>query len=124
MRTTYFYVLCAALPLLTQSAWSQPTHYRFQPFSPQGASAGETVRTLFQDTRGYIWLGLDSEGLCKYDGSTYEVYGNEGDSGAGIASSYLNDIEEDRFGNIWVATNQGLNVLWKKDRSIDALQLG
>ncbi len=65
-----------------------------------------TVHCLNADRRGRLWAGTEGCGLCLYDAdadcfkSVHQSYNLPGDM--------VNSIEEDKFGHLWVGTNQGL----------------
>ena len=68
-----------------------------------------TVEVLFQDSKGYIWLGTN-DGLNRYNGYEYKIYNYEEDQNS-ISHNGITDITEDKEGNIWVGTVQGINKL-------------
>ncbi|HEY6332078.1 MAG TPA: two-component regulator propeller domain-containing protein [Blastocatellia bacterium] len=61
-----------------------------------------TVRRIFQDSRGYLWIGT-ADGLARFDGYRFNTY----DTSDGLGHTFINSIAEDREGRIWVATNGG-----------------
>ena len=60
------------------------------------------VRFIFQDSRGYLWVGT-GDGLGRFDGYSFTSY----DTRDGLGHAFINAITEDRQGRIWVATNGG-----------------
>ncbi|WP_175404072.1 two-component regulator propeller domain-containing protein [Mucilaginibacter sp. PPCGB 2223] len=68
------------------------------------------VRTIFQDSKGYIWFGT-YDGLNRYDGYEFKVYRSNPNKPGAIIHSFINAIAEDRYHNIWVGTRQGVSVL-------------
>jgi signal transduction histidine kinase/streptogramin lyase len=69
---------------------------------------GSTVRshTLFVDRERTLWIGTESNGLYHvHDGHADHYERSDGLSGNGIGSMY-----EDREGNLWVATDRGLDM--------------
>lgn len=87
-----------------------PGQYNFHPFIASKDFSHENARSIFQDAKGYYWIGFDSEGLCKYDGSGFRIFSHQSNNPASISSNFINDIKEDQFGYLWIATNKGLNV--------------
>lgn len=63
-----------------------------------------SVRCVFQDSRGFLWLGTINNGLCKYDGKDFQVmYPTYSDS-PGLADPRINSISEDNDGHLWIVT--------------------
>jgi len=54
------------------------------------------VYDLFQDSKGYMWIGTD-KGLCKYNGHDFYYYDNKNKKGEALSGIY-----EDNQGRIWV----------------------
>jgi len=69
---------------------------------------------ILQDSRGFIWIGTE-DGLNRYDGYNFKIFRNDVKDTTTIANNYIQDIAEDKNGNIWVATaGGGLNKLDRK----------
>ncbi|SDJ86464.1 ligand-binding sensor domain-containing protein [Catalinimonas alkaloidigena] len=67
------------------------------------------VTSVLQDRKGYIWIGT-KDGLCRYDGSTVEVFRHDPDDSTSLSSNYIQSLLEDRDGNLWIGTyDSGLN---------------
>lgn len=64
----------------------------------------EYVRRIFQDSKGNLWFGTNSDGLAKYDGKGL-AYMNIRE---GLSGSQVTGILEDRNGNMWFSTNNGI----------------
>ena len=69
----------------------------FRPYPTQAGFANNFVRTLFQDSRGTVWVGSD-QGLFKVEGNHLERV----DATDGVPSIYVRAIAEDKEGNLWV----------------------
>ena len=66
----------------------------------------EEVECLFADKRGNIWIGTGAgNSLNKYDGKSFARY----TTAEGLSSTAINQIIEDRHGNIWFASREGVN---------------
>lgn len=57
------------------------------------------VYCTFKDSKGNLWFGTDSRGVCKYDGKTFTWLDNK-ELGLAVRS-----IFEDKNGNIWIGNN-------------------
>lgn len=70
--------------------------------------SNSTVEVLFQDSRGFIWIGT-RDGLNRYDGSEVVVFKNDVNDPNSISDNYITSIIEDRQHNLWIGTTNGLN---------------
>ena len=92
--------------LLTLNGFSQ--HYVFTNYSINEGLSQSVVNCVFQDSKGYIWIGTQN-GLNRFNGETFDVYiYNPLDSGS-ISNNWIYAIAEDTEGNLWVGTKGGLN---------------
>lgn len=82
----------------------------FENFSMGDGLSHNTITCVFQDSRGYIWIGTPS-GLNRYDGRVIKEYKNIPLDSRSISNNRINAICEDASGNIWIATEFGLNRL-------------
>ena len=87
-----------------------PQKETFETLSIDEGLSNEYVTSIFQDSKGYMWIGT-IDGLNRYDGERITVYNCNIDNDNSLSSSYINDIEEDSMGNIWVATDSGLDII-------------
>jgi len=63
------------------------------------------IRAIMQDRKGNYWIGSHSEGVCRYDGTSF-TYFNTAD---GLANNQIRSIQEDDNGNIWFGTANGVS---------------
>jgi len=79
---------------------------RLQPFLRPTFDGGSIpVQSLFFDSNKDLWIGTQGRGLYRISGQRVEHYG----SLDGLSSDAINKIFEDREGNIWVATQEGVD---------------
>ena len=72
----------------------------------QGLPNGPIVE-LFEDSKGYIWIGYMEKGLVKWkDGKVISHYTKK----EGLPSNFVNALDEDDKGNIVIGTNSGLSI--------------
>jgi signal transduction histidine kinase/ligand-binding sensor domain-containing protein/DNA-binding response OmpR family regulator len=70
--------------------------------------------SILQDRRGFIWIATN-DGLNRYDGYKFKIFRNDVKDTTSIGNNYIQDIKEDKDGNIWVATvGGGLNKYDRK----------
>ena len=75
-----------------------------------------TIEVVFQDHKGYIWLGTN-DGLNRYNGYEYKIYNYEENKNS-MSSNGITDICEDDKNNLWVGTVQGVNRIDEKREEI------
>jgi signal transduction histidine kinase/ligand-binding sensor domain-containing protein/DNA-binding response OmpR family regulator len=84
-------------------------HYRHKE-TDANSIADDRIWSLKEDSRQRFWVGTFEGGLDLYDRKknifTHHKTGNNS-----VHSSYITAIEEDRAGNIWLATSYGLDVI-------------
>lgn len=61
------------------------------------------VMASFIDSKGNEWLGSQNEGVIRISNDSIFQY-----KGEGLPRTYVNFINEDPFGNIWFASDEGL----------------
>ena len=57
-----------------------------------------------------MWIGTQ-DGLNRYDGEVVKTYNADINSSNSLSSTYINVIVEDDFGNIWIGTDNGLDII-------------
>ena len=96
-----------ALPLvlwsLLTAAGAGADRLPLKVFDSAGGLAGDAVRALFRDSRGFLWIGTSS-GLSRFDGQRFRNY----DTGDGLPSPRVTGLAESPDGTIWVTTELGL----------------
>jgi len=91
-------VLFSPVPLFGQ-------HYSFRNYSIEDGLAQSQVYVIFQDSKGYLWIGTYGGGLNRYDGNTFANYSIKD----GLSDNVIFSIIEDRGGNLWIGTDNGVN---------------
>ena len=97
---------------------NQPTLKRYQhDAADENSISNDSIGSIFEDRFGLLWIGTDN-GLNSLDRKTgkFKRYKNDAGNINSISSNKIGSslgeaICEDREGNLWVATNNGLNKL-------------
>jgi ligand-binding sensor domain-containing protein/two-component sensor histidine kinase len=93
---------CAAVAFVFSAAPVVAEQLPLRHYSVSDGLPHSTVKRIFQDSRGYLWIGT-ADGLARFDGYHFNTY----DTSDGLGHTYVNSIAEDRQGRIWVGTNGG-----------------
>ena len=83
-------------------------NYNFKNITSEDGLSQSTVETIYQDSKGYIWIGTN-DGLDRYNGYEFKHYKHDKYDKNSIANNYIVDIIEDKNGYIWVSTTNGLS---------------
>lgn len=80
--------------------------YHFRNYSIESGLPKSTIFSILQDSRGYLWIGTDGGGVCRFDGKEFVVYNDK----KGLIGNTIRCILEDSKGNLWFATHHGISV--------------
>ena len=64
-----------------------------------------SILSIFQDSKGNYWFGTDGDGLYYYDGKNIILFTDKD----GLCNNQIRTIQEDKSGNIWLATGNGIS---------------
>ncbi len=99
-----------------------PQSYVMTDFSIEDGLSGESITALYQDSKGFIWIGT-CDGLNCYDGYTFTVYRHNMGDKSSISGNYIKSIAEDSEGNLWIGTfGNGLNKWDRKKNTFNTIQ--
>ncbi|MCA1745588.1 MAG: hypothetical protein LC643_07805, partial [Bacteroidales bacterium] len=76
--------------------------YVFEHLSTDDGLSHGSVSAMMKDSRGFMWFAT-WDGLNRYDG--YEFISYKPGNPINSASNRIESLIEDRFGNLWVGTN-------------------
>jgi len=92
------------LQLFAVNCWSQ---YYFKHYKADDGLAHNSVRSIMQDKKGFIWIGTRG-GLNRFDGYTFKTYKNNKNKFGYIGNDIILDITEDHNGVLWIGTGKGV----------------
>jgi len=86
-------------------------HYRHDPDDP-GTLSDDSVRTVFVDRKGNLWVGTNFGGLDRLDEArdAFVHYRHDPNDVRSLSANIVSRIYEDRRGTLWLASD-GLNRL-------------
>jgi len=96
------------------------THFHPQENDLSSSNAG-TITVITKDQDGYLWLGTHGSGVFRFDPATktYENYQQQ----QGLNSNYINSINADKSGNLWISTADGMNYFNPEKQNIRGLDM-
>lgn len=96
-------IFCAQITLGSQQPWNDLI--RFDRFTTRDGLIRNTIRTLFQDRQGFLWIGTLS-GLCRFDGSEFKKFPSVPDLEEEAEARNITAICDDPSGRIWISVAQ------------------
>ncbi|WP_276373648.1 two-component regulator propeller domain-containing protein [Chryseolinea sp. H1M3-3] len=91
------------------------SQYLFKSNDPETVSLN-TIYFITEDSKGYIWVATDGGGINRLDKKTKKIKRYVHDqSKNSLSHNRVISIHEDRFGNLWIGTNHGLNFFNSKN---------
>jgi len=98
-----------------------PDFTRFESLTIEDGLSQNTVGSILQDRRGYIWLGTEA-GLHRYDGQQFRLFRHDPDDPGSLADNFALSLEEDGDGQIWVGTmGGGVHRLNPRDGTVERI---
>lgn len=92
--------------LITYSFVTSAQDIDFAHIKMQDGIPDNTVRDIFQDSRGYMWFATFN-GLCRYDGKNFHTYHSVPGDTTSLSNNRIEYIKEDKDGYIWGITLDG-----------------
>ncbi|HET9835100.1 MAG TPA: two-component regulator propeller domain-containing protein, partial [Rhodanobacteraceae bacterium] len=99
--------------ILLLCAFSAQAYQRdlyFRHLDSRDGLAQNSIRVLFQDARGYIWLGTQG-GLHRYDGYALRRYRHDPGRTDSLPDNMMTALADAGGGNLWVGSTGGLSLL-------------
>lgn len=96
-------LMLAALPV---SAAAPGDGMRFHHYSQEDGLVQNTVQTVVQDARGFLWFGTE-DGLHRFDGYEMVVYQAIPGDAEGLQADGIQHLAVDQTGDLWIATYGG-----------------
>tara|TARA_R110001592_G_scaffold68674_2_gene210613 strand:+ start:3859 stop:6876 length:3018 start_codon:yes stop_codon:yes gene_type:complete len=78
-------------------------NFDFKHFSVEDGLSQSQVNSIFQDSRGYLWIGTAGGGVCQFDGITFNQFSEK----EGLSGDIVTAIAEDKDGNLWFTSSLG-----------------
>ncbi|CAN5788048.1 two-component regulator propeller domain-containing protein [soil metagenome] len=114
MRRFFYFLFCMLL-FFRFSATADPVNPFFlQHYDNRNGLSNSSINYIFKDAGNLLWVAT-WDGLNMYDGNIFHVfnYSRENDPVAigfkSIGSNVIQQVTEDKLGNIWVTTIEGIS---------------
>lgn len=91
------------LPVFFSDHQLHAQNFDFVEYSVEDGLPQSEVLSIFQDSRGYLWVGTAGGGVGQFDGENFSEF-TESD---GLGGPIVRAITEDDNGNIWIGSSWG-----------------
>lgn len=105
MANRILHILIAVFVWCNIVAQPKPTLPHYKQYTLHDGLSQMQVTSMFQDSRGYIWVGTKA-GLNCFNGDKFTSYTTK--KFPKMPYDYIHDIGEDSQGRIWASTNMGI----------------
>ncbi len=103
------YILLVLLPGLHQNLFCQQKELSFSHLNYNKGLSATVANCIYKDAAGYVWIST-FDGLNRFDGTECTVFKSEAGNSNSIKGNVFNNILEDRNNNLWIGSNEGLNL--------------
>ena len=118
MKHTFVYLLLFLF--LCHQGVQATVEVRSRHLTAESGIANNTIRSIYQDSKGFIWLGT-LNGLNRYDGHSFLTFRpKEGDT-LSLPDHRIFNVEEDSHGLLWISTESDIQACYslQQDRFVD-----
>lgn len=98
--------IAAAILALPFAGGAQNKSLKFEHIGISAGISQINITCVFQDSYGFMWFGT-RDGLNRYDGYKFTIYRYDSKDSNTISNNFIQDIKEDKQGNIWISTEGG-----------------
>src|SRR5215471_3312875 len=96
-------LICASIQIVAQN-----NSLRFENIGVEQGLSSNSVTSILQDSKGYIWIGTEDGGLNKYDGYNFTTYNFDPLDSNSLSQNLIYTLWQDKEGFIWASTYEGL----------------
>ncbi|WP_224997875.1 two-component regulator propeller domain-containing protein [Cesiribacter sp. SM1] len=104
--------------LVSTSAGINQYNAEKDEFDPVSHFPDQFYTIMFEDSEGVLWAGTYRDGLYYYNPATRQkgFYKNEAQNASSLSNNAVNGIFEDSKHNLWITTEDGLNLFNRKEK--------
>ncbi|TAJ13304.1 hypothetical protein DMA11_09680 [Marinilabiliaceae bacterium JC017] len=93
------------LPLLVLCISLKAQYYHFSQYSLEEGLSQSEVLAIEEDQYGYLWIGTNGGGLCRFNGRSFDVFTRND----GLIDNIVIDLYQDNNYNMWIGSPRGIS---------------
>src|SRR5215831_2674360 len=105
----YFFPVFISAVTIAQQNKNEVDDYRAIHWTKADGLPDDGGNTMFKDAKGFLWIGTDRGGFCRFDGTAFKRYLAAFKKSGIIGSDGIYSFKEDSLHNIWIGTRDGLS---------------
>ncbi len=105
-KNILFCLLCVFL-FISNNIAAKNTNYYFKHITIENGLSQNTVLSILQDKKGFMWFGT-KDGLNRYDGNSIKIFKRDPNSTFSLGNNTIWSLMEDNLGQIWIGTDRGI----------------
>src|SRR5690606_7616168 len=110
----FIFLLMIATDIISQE-------YYFRNYQVQNGLSSNTITSILQDKKGFIWLGTRN-GLNRFDGNHFRIFQNDPNDANSLGNNSILSLCEDGQERIWIGTYKGIYIYDPVNESFVAFQ--
>ena len=115
------YIILGVFPAVSHD---RGENYLFTHLTMDDGLPENYVEDLMKDSRGFLWVSTGGNGVTRYDGYDFMTF-NAFTGDVRLKNNVVVKMCEDRFGRIWIAGAQGIDLLDVQSlKPVDLQRLG
>lgn len=123
-RWVWLLFACIVLGVFPAVSQDRGGNYLFTHLTMDDGLPRNYVEDLMKDSRGFLWVSTGGSGVTRYDGYDFITF-NTFAGDVRLKNNVVVKMCEDRFGRIWIAGAQGIDLLDVQSlEPVDSQRLG
>lgn len=108
--------------IIALTCFAQNDSYYFKNYQVQNGLSSNTITTILQDKKGFIWIGTRN-GLNRFDGNTFKIFHTVLSDAQSLGSNSIFSLFEDEKEQLWVGTSSGIYLYDPQQERFSAFKL-
>ncbi|MBR4272509.1 MAG: response regulator [Bacteroidales bacterium] len=105
----YLIIMLTAMRAVAQDNDDFAANYLFSYITVSNGLPNNFVDGIYKDSHGFMWICMSGGGLLKHDGYNFVYFNNHSDYR--LKSNYVRSVCEDNYDRLWIATENGIDVM-------------